>query len=109
MLAQFAFMLTEGGLPLEKLGFPFLKPPIPIAELGTPTAELAFLIEVSNQLLLNQIDEEIDFLLVVTALADARPGESDIVDISRSENHSPSPGVSDATGNAKCRGPAAGG
>jgi len=57
---------------------------------------------VSNQLLLNQIDEEIDFLLVVTALADARPGERDVVDISRSENHS-SPGVLDVTGNVKCR------
>ena len=87
MLAHFAFALMEGGFPLSKLGVPLLKHPILIAKLGVPTAELGGLLGVSIQLLLNQVDEEIDFLLAVTTLADARRGERDVMNIGRSESH----------------------
>jgi hypothetical protein len=87
MLAHFVFVLVEDGFPLGKLGFPLLQPPIAIAKLGVPLAQLGVLLDMSDQLLLNQIDEKIDFLLAVSALADPRSRKRDIVNIGRSENH----------------------
>ena len=84
---HFAFVLPEGGFPLAQFGLPLLQSPVATAELGIAAAELALLLQVPHQLLLDQIDEEIDFLLVVTALADAWPRKRDVVDIGRSESH----------------------
>ncbi len=83
---------------LGQLGNPLLQLHTRVAQLDAPIAQSALLLQVSDQLSLNQVDEEVDFLLVITTLADTRPGERDIVDISRSENHSSSPGASDVTG-----------
>jgi hypothetical protein len=87
VLAHFALMLVEDNLPLSKLDFPLLQPAVAIAKLGVAVAELGVLLDVSNQLLLDQVDEEIDFLLAISTLADPRPRERDIVNIGRSENH----------------------
>ncbi len=86
-IPKLGHLLRKRGCPLSELGFLLLQPPIPIAKLGVPPAEVGVLLDVSNQLLLNQVDEDIDFLLAITTLADARPRERDIVNISRSESH----------------------
>jgi hypothetical protein len=92
------FSFGKPGFPLVKLGFPLLQPAVPLAEVGVEIAKLGVFRDVSGQLLLNEVDEKIDFLLAVTALPDSRPRERDIVDISRSESHCSSPGVSDVEG-----------
>src|ERR1700751_5563799 len=87
VLAPFALMLVEDGLPLGKLDFPLLQPAVAIAKLRVAVAELGVLLDVPNQLLLNQVDEEIDFLLAIATLADPRPRKRDIVNIGRGESH----------------------
>jgi hypothetical protein len=77
----------QGSLALSKLGFPLLEAPIAIAQLGVAMAQFGVFLDVSDQLLLNKIDEKIDFLLAITTLANARSGERDIMNIGRSESH----------------------
>ena len=100
-----AHLPTQHGFPLDEPGFPFGKVSLPLGELGfallqraVPLPLLRVFREVSRQLLLDEVDEKIDFLLVITALADSRPRERDIMDISRSESHCSSPGVADIRG-----------
>ena len=107
MPAQHGFPLNEPGFPFGKQGCPFgkhfvplLQPAAPFAELFVEIAELGVFRDVSGQLLLDEVDEKIDFLLAITTLADSRPRERDIVDISRSESHCSSP-VSDVKGEPK--------
>jgi hypothetical protein len=95
---QHGFPLDEPGFPFGKLGRYFGELGFPLLQRAVPLANLGVFCDVSGQLLLNEVDEKIDFLLVITTLADSRPRERDIVDISRSESHCSSPGVSDVKG-----------
>src|ERR1700756_5141092 len=91
---QHRFALDEPGFPFGKLGLPCGKLGLPLLQHAVALANLGIFRQVAGQLLLNEVDEKIDFLLVITTLADSRPRERDIVDISRSESHCSSPGVS---------------
>lgn len=73
-------------LPLANLAFAF-------DQLGVPIAKLGVQLDVSSQLFLNQVDEEVDFLLAVTTLAEGCPGERNIVYVCWSERHWSSPGA----------------
>ncbi|WP_172591923.1 hypothetical protein [Mycobacterium leprae] len=56
-----------------------LRSPILVAQFSVPIAELHVFLDMSSPLLLGQVDEDTDFLLTVTALANVRPREGDIV------------------------------
>jgi hypothetical protein len=50
-------------------------------------AELRVFLDVPDQLLLDEIDEKVDFLLAITTLTYTRPGERDIMNIGWGESH----------------------
>jgi hypothetical protein len=100
--ANFAFVLVQDGFPLSKLGFSLLEPPVPVAQLCVAVTELGVLFDVPNQLLLDQVDKQIHFLLAIATLTDARPGERDIMNIGRRESHCSSPEIFDVSATPKC-------
>ncbi|BBY24342.1 hypothetical protein MSTO_45470 [Mycobacterium stomatepiae] len=99
--ADFTLLLVQNGFALGELGFSLLEPTIAIAELGVAVPEFGVLFDVADQLLLNQVDEQVDFLLAVATLTNARPRERDIVNIGRGESHCSSPEVLDVSATPK--------
>jgi hypothetical protein len=87
MLVHLGLVLLQGGVALSKLGFPPFQPTVAVAELGVSVPELGVFLDVADQLLLDEIDEKVDFLLAVTTLTNTRPGERYIVNIGWSESH----------------------
>ncbi len=58
-----------------------------LIQLGDPLAQVRVLLDEPSQLVLNQVEECIDFVLVVAALADGWLAERDIVDVGWCERH----------------------
>nr|WP_278248511.1 hypothetical protein [Mycobacterium decipiens] len=93
VLTQLHFIMTERGFPLGDCGFTLSESLIAVDELGVAIAEFGLLVDVSGQLVLDQVDEEIDLLLAITALANAWARERDVVNVSWSQHHCSSPRV----------------
>ena len=58
-----------------------------LIQLGDPLTQVRVLLDEPSQLVLNQVEECIDFVLVVAALADGWLAERDIVDVGWCERH----------------------
>ena len=59
-----------------------------LVQLGDPLTQIGVLLDQPGQLVFNQVEEGIDLVLVVTALADRRLTERHIVDVGGCQRHS---------------------
>ena len=58
-----------------------------LVQLGDPLTQIGVLLDEAGQLVLDQIEEGIDLVLVVAALADGWLAERDVVDVGWCERH----------------------
>ena len=58
-----------------------------LIELGDPLTQVGVLLDEAGQLVLDQIEEGVDLVLVVAALADRRLAERDVVDVGWCKRH----------------------
>ena len=58
-----------------------------LVELGDALTKIGVLLDEASQLVLDQIEERVDLVLVVAALADGRLAERDVVNVGWCERH----------------------